>query len=41
MVTDRDHDCVPEISAVGLPAALARSITFELTPLADDDGGAP
>ena len=32
VTTDRDHDCVPEISAAGLPAALANSITFELTP---------
>jgi hypothetical protein len=29
---DREHDCVPEISAVGLPAALASSVTFTLTP---------
>jgi hypothetical protein len=32
VVVDREHDCVPEISAVGLPAALASSITFTLTP---------
>jgi hypothetical protein len=31
--TDREHDCVPEISAVGLPSALAASITFRLVPL--------
>ncbi len=31
---DRDRDCVPEISAVGLPAALASSITFMLKPAA-------
>jgi hypothetical protein len=30
--TDREHDCVPEISAAGLPSALANSITFTLTP---------
>lgn len=30
---DREHDCVPEISAAGLPAALANSVTFALTPL--------
>jgi len=30
--TDREHDCVPEISAVGLPAALADSVTFTITP---------
>jgi hypothetical protein len=32
IATDREHDCVPEISAVKLPAALARSVTFALTP---------
>ena len=32
ITTDREHDCVPEISAVGLPSALANSITFTLTP---------
>ena len=31
-VADREHDCVPEVSAVGLPSALASSITFTLTP---------
>jgi hypothetical protein len=30
--TDREHDCVPEISAVGLPSALANSVTFTLSP---------
>jgi hypothetical protein len=30
--TDREHDCVPEISAAGLPAALANSVTFTLSP---------
>jgi hypothetical protein len=30
--TDREHDCVPEISWAGLPSALANSITFTLTP---------
>lgn len=30
--TDREHDCVPEISAAKLPSALANSITFTLTP---------
>ena len=39
ITTDREHDCVPEISAVGLPSALADSVTFQLTPLADADGG--
>jgi hypothetical protein len=34
IVSDREHDCVPEISAVGWPAALASSITFTLTKLA-------
>ena len=27
---DRDHDCVPEISAVKLPSALANQITFSI-----------
>jgi hypothetical protein len=40
VTTDREHDCVPEISAVQLPAALAASVTFTLTPwtLAEDEG---
>ena len=40
VTTDREHDCVPEISAVGLPAALANSVTFTLTPwsLGADEG---
>jgi hypothetical protein len=29
---DREHDCVPEISATELPSALADSITFQITP---------
>ncbi len=33
IATDREHDCVPEISAVGLPAALANSVTFTITPM--------
>jgi hypothetical protein len=33
IASDREHDCVPEISAVGLPAALANAITFTLTRL--------
>jgi hypothetical protein len=28
---DREHDCVPEISATELPSALANSITFQIT----------
>ncbi len=32
ITTDREEDCVPEISAAGLPAALANSITFTLRP---------
>jgi hypothetical protein len=32
VVDDNDHDCVPEISAAGLPSALASSVTFLLTP---------
>lgn len=31
--TDREHDCVPEVSAVGLPSALANSVTFTLSPI--------
>ncbi|HVV53190.1 MAG TPA: hypothetical protein VHO06_26265, partial [Polyangia bacterium] len=31
-VADREHDCVPEIAAVGLPSALAASVTFALVP---------
>jgi len=27
---DRDHDCVPEVSQVKLPAALANQITFQI-----------
>jgi hypothetical protein len=33
ITTDREHDCVPEISAARLPSALANSVTFTLTPL--------
>jgi hypothetical protein len=36
ITTDREHDCVPEISAAHLPAALANSITFTLTPWSGD-----
>jgi len=32
ITTDREHDCVPEISAAKLPSALASSVTFTLTP---------
>jgi hypothetical protein len=32
IATDREHDCVPEISAVGLPSALANSVTFTISP---------
>jgi hypothetical protein len=32
ITTDRDNDCVPEISAAGLPSALANSITFTMSP---------
>ncbi|HEX4445111.1 MAG TPA: hypothetical protein VH044_00180, partial [Polyangiaceae bacterium] len=38
VTTDREHDCVPEISAAGLPAALANSITFTLTPYSTNPG---
>jgi hypothetical protein len=34
VTTDREQDCVPEVSAVHLPAALASSITFTLSPYA-------
>jgi hypothetical protein len=33
ITTDREHDCVPEVSAAGLPAALANAVTFTLTPI--------
>jgi hypothetical protein len=39
IATDREHDCVPEISAVGRPAALARSVTFSLTPWTTSNEG--
>ncbi len=32
VVADREHDCVPEISAAHLPAALAGSVTFAVVP---------
>jgi hypothetical protein len=38
VTTDREHDCVPEISAAGLPAALADSVTFTLTPWSPETG---
>ena len=38
VTTDREHDCVPEVSAAGLPAALADSITFTLTPWSPETG---
>jgi hypothetical protein len=31
ITTDREQDCVPEISAVGLPSSLANSVTFTLS----------
>lgn len=34
VTTDREHDCVPEVSASGLPAALADSVTFTISPMA-------
>ena len=33
VTTDREHDCVPEISAAGLPSALANSVTFTISPI--------
>jgi hypothetical protein len=42
IATDREHDCVPEISAVGLPSALASWITFAIAPLSPgQDVGLP
>jgi len=32
ITSDREHDCVPEVSAVGLPSALANSVTFTISP---------
>ena len=32
VTTDRKHDCVPEVSAAGLPSAIASSVTFTLSP---------
>jgi hypothetical protein len=29
-LVDRDHDCVPEIAAAHLPAALADSVVFNI-----------
>ena len=39
ITTDREHDCVPEISAAKLPSALANSVTFTLTPWTPADAG--
>jgi hypothetical protein len=33
IATDREHDCVPEVSAAGLPAALANSVTFTISAI--------
>ena len=38
ITTDREHDCVPEISAAKLPSALASSVTFTLTPWTPGQG---
>ncbi len=40
VTTTASGDCVPEVSAVGLPAALADSITFTLTPWSIANEGA-
>jgi hypothetical protein len=32
IASDREHDCVPEISAAKLPSALASSVTFTIVP---------
>ena len=39
IATDREHDCVPEISTVGLPSALANSVTFTLVAWSASDEG--
>ena len=39
IATDRDRDCVPEISAARLPSALANSITFSFAPSPTLDWG--
>ncbi|HSY41279.1 MAG TPA: hypothetical protein VLA79_17185, partial [Polyangia bacterium] len=39
VVADREHDCVPEIAAAHLPAALAASVTFTLVPWSPADEG--
>jgi hypothetical protein len=39
IATDREHDCVPEISAAQLPSALASSVTFMLTPWSPSNEG--
>jgi len=41
ITTDREHDCVPEISAARLPSALASSITFTLAPWTRAHEGQP
>jgi len=37
VATDREHDCVPEISAVGLPSSLANSVTLHTDAVARDE----
>jgi hypothetical protein len=39
ITTDREHDCVPEISAAKLPSALANSVTFTLIPWTPANAG--
>jgi hypothetical protein len=39
ITTDREHDCVPEISAAKLPSALASSVTFTLVPWSSANKG--
>ena len=39
ITADREHDCVPEISAAKLPSALASSVTFTLTPWTPANAG--
>jgi hypothetical protein len=39
LTSDREHDCVPEISAARLPSALANLVTFTLVPWSPADQG--
>ena len=39
IASDREHDCVPEISAAKLPSALASSVTFTVVPWSPTNQG--